>query len=61
MKHILRCLGQALRHPRAAVKGVAEFRMDLTTPYEDFDTLESYDSGRELAHIITRRRFDGAY
>lgn len=61
MKHIVRCIRQALRHPGVAARGAAEFRTDLTTPYDDPDVLESYDSGRELAHILTGRRYDGAY
>lgn len=61
MKHAIRCIRQALRHPGAAIRGAAEFRTDLTSHYDDPDVLESYDSGRELAHIATARRYDQAW
>lgn len=44
---------------RAFFLGVREFRQDLTTnPGEDL--IECYDRGRELAHRLTLRVFDGA-
>lgn len=61
MRHVLACLRGALRHPRAAILGVREYRTDLTTSFEDYDLLDSYDCGRELAHIVTLRRFDPTY
>ena len=42
---------------KAFVLGVVEFRHDYTTnPGEDL--METYDTGRELAHRLTLRRWD---
>jgi hypothetical protein len=38
-----------------------EFRTDLTTHYDDYDLLCSYDKGRDMAHRITFRRWDHNY
>jgi hypothetical protein len=43
---------------RAFINGVREFRSDVTTHYEDYDLLCSYDWGREWAHRVTFRRWD---
>lgn len=43
---------------KAFLLGVREFRTDLTTHF-DYPLIEAYDRGRELAHRITRRRYDG--
>lgn len=57
MKHLLFCIKEAARHPRTALLGVKEFRLTSTTnPGEDL--IEAYDAGRELAHLVTFRRFD---
>ena len=61
MKHIVYCITQAARHPRIALLGAREFRLDCTTGHDSQDKLESYDSGRELAHLFTFRHWDGAY
>lgn len=58
MRHLLHCLRWAARHPRAALLGVREFKDSVTTSFDDEDLLESYDAGRELAHIVTLRRHD---
>lgn len=42
---------------RAFLNGIREFRTDWTTGY-DYPLIESYDSGRELAHRITRRKYE---
>lgn len=39
----------------AFLLGVREFRQNVTTAT---DEIESYDRGRELAHLITFRRFE---
>jgi hypothetical protein len=42
--------------------GMREFRSDVTTAYEDDEygeLAEIYDCGREFAHWITFRRFEG--
>lgn len=41
----------------AYLRGMWEFRTDFTTHYGP-DLIESYDSGRELAHRLTLRRFE---
>lgn len=43
---------------RAFLWGVVEFRSMMTRSYEDYDLLECYDKGRELAHKLTLRRFE---
>ena len=45
---------------RAFLLGMAEFRLSLTTHYDDYRLLVAYDRGRELAHKLTLRRFDSA-
>ena len=40
--------------------GVTEFRSSFTTHFEGED-LETYDHGREFAHIVTLRRWDEAH
>lgn len=47
-------------HLRAFVLGVREFRLDMTTHIASLDLLRSYDRGREVAHVLTARRFDQA-
>jgi len=42
---------------RAFLLGVREFRTDLTSnPGEEL--IDSYDRGRELAHVLTFRRYE---
>ena len=41
----------------AYVLGIVEFRSDCTS-YFDGHLIETYDSGRELAHVVTLRRFE---
>lgn len=43
---------------RAFLLGVMEFRSDLTTSFNDYDLYAAYDSGRDLAHRFTFRRWD---
>lgn len=43
---------------RAFILGMLEFRTSFTTHFDDDALLESYDAGRELAHIVTLRRFE---
>ena len=43
---------------RAFLLGVQEFRLSLTTHFDDDDLLEAYDSGREWAHRLTFRRYE---
>lgn len=58
MSHLRHVLKYALRRPRLALLGMREFRSDFTTHFDDDDELESYDSGRELAHMVTLRRYE---
>jgi len=55
--HLAHCLRNAIRHPRVALLGVREFRGSVTTHVHD-NLIESYDSGRELAHLVTMRRYE---
>jgi hypothetical protein len=59
MRHLTGVVLWAARHPRVAWLGMREFRTDCTTHY-DYPLIESYDAGRELAHMVTLRRFDQA-
>jgi hypothetical protein len=61
MFHIYRCILDAAVNPRAALLGAREFRMSLTTSQPDEDSLAAYDSGRELAHIVTLRHYDECF
>ena len=47
-----------LRKIKAFVNGVAEFRCNVTTGYDDADEFNAYEWGREIAHRITLRRYD---
>jgi hypothetical protein len=46
-----------MKRLKAYVLGVVEFRQGVTTHYE-YPLIESYDKGRELAHRVTRRRYE---
>jgi hypothetical protein len=52
------CVREVVRHPREGWLGAREFRLTVTSHFDDEDLLESYDSGRELAHLLTLRRFE---
>lgn len=43
---------------RAFLLGIVEFRLTLTTHFDDAALLEAYDFGRELAHRATLRHFE---
>lgn len=43
---------------KAFLLGIREFRLDYTWSPPTYDELLAYDRGRELAHIVTLRRFD---
>lgn len=43
---------------KAFFLGVWEFRSSFTTHFYDYNLLEIYDSGRELAHKLTLRRYE---
>lgn len=38
--------------------GLVQFRSSFTNHYDDLVELEAYDFGRELAHVVTLRRFE---
>ena len=44
---------------RAFLLGIWEFRLSFTTAYDDLDLEMAYDKGREIAHKVTFRYFDG--
>lgn len=46
------------RHAAAFINGMREFRSMWTTSYDDYDLMETYDRGRELAHRLTFRKFE---
>ena len=46
-----------MKHIKAFIHGMIEFRTDFTTHYDE-DLIESYDYGREFMHRITFRRFE---
>lgn len=48
----------AMEKMRAFALGMREFRLSMTTSFDDYDLLCAYDAGRELAHRITFRRFE---
>jgi hypothetical protein len=48
-----------MKRIRAFLTGMREFRSAVTTHYDDYELLLSYDWGREIAHRVTFRRFDG--
>ena len=58
MRHIVYCTRAALAHPRIAFMGAREYRGTFGMSYEDGSMSESYDAGRELAHILTLRRYE---
>ena len=49
---------QAILHLKAFFLGMFEFRTSWTTSYDDYDLMETYDMGRELAHRLTFRKFE---
>lgn len=61
VRHVWYCLRAAARHPRVALLGAREFRWSSGVTYDGDPTSprsEAYDSGCELAHIGTLRRWD---
>lgn len=44
---------------KAFINGVREFRLSLTTNYDDDRLMLAYDWGREIAHRVTLRRYEG--
>ena len=47
-----------MRKLKAFLRGVYEFRSDITTNYGAYELLHAYDCGRDLAHRLTFRYFD---
>jgi hypothetical protein len=46
-----------MRRIKIFLLGMREFRMDATTHF-DYPEINTYDWGREVAHILTLRIFD---
>ena len=46
-----------MKYIKAFWLGVTEFRSNTTTHYEGA-LIEIYDAGRELAHVLTLRRYE---
>lgn len=51
-------VGNMARHPVCAFHGVREFRIGFTMAWDDDAKSEAYDSGREVAHLATLRKFE---
>lgn len=47
-----------MKKVKAFLQGAWEFRLSFTTHYDDYTQMIAYDSGRELAHKLTLRKFD---
>jgi hypothetical protein len=58
MRHVIQCLRYALRYPRLALMGAREFRGSVGMTYGIYEMQEAYDAGRELAHLVTGRRYE---
>jgi hypothetical protein len=43
----------------AFLNGIFEFKSSFTTHYEDYGLLISYEKGRDFAHVITFRKYEG--
>lgn len=43
---------------KAFIQGVREFRLSYTTSYDDLGLMNMYETGRELAHKLTFRRYE---
>jgi hypothetical protein len=49
----------ALLHPAIAIQGFREFRSSFGMSWDDDSSKSNaYDSGRELAHVLTFRRYE---
>ncbi|UUV32159.1 hypothetical protein NQK81_01540 [Amycolatopsis roodepoortensis] len=61
LRRFARLLLGAARHPYIALRGMLEFRCGSGLTFDDAESPRSvaYDCGRELAHLLTRRHFDG--
>lgn len=61
MKRLLWLLGNVARYPMIGLLGVKEFKSSVGMTYDNDPTSPrsgAYDSGRELAHMITGRRHE---
>ena len=43
----------------AFLNGIIEFKSSLTSHYEDYGLLISYEKGRNFAHVVTFRKYEG--
>ena len=48
------------RHLSAAIYGLIEFRSDFTRHY-DYPAISTYDRMRDIAHLLTLRRYDPSF
>lgn len=44
---------------KAFMLGMVEFRKSFTTHHDDLDLADAYDHGRDMAHHLTLRKFEG--
>lgn len=58
MKRFFYLVTVGIKHPLAFLDGMREFNITVTDRYGDDDLSESYDCGREIANILTFRRFE---
>jgi len=47
-----------LNHIRAFILGAKEFRLSMTTHFNDLALCDAYDRGRDFAHMITFRHYE---
>lgn len=58
---VIKLIGNAARHPVVAARGAVEFRGTVGMTYGDdpeSPRSRAYDSARELAHMVTGRRYE---
>lgn len=44
---------------KAFMLGMVEFRKSFTTHHDDLALADAYDRGRDMAHRLTLRKFEG--
>jgi len=42
----------------AFLHGIIEFKISVTSHYEDYQLLFLYDKGRNFAHVVTFRKYE---
>lgn len=47
-----------MKYVQAFIRGMIEFRSDVTWGSDDLEIMEWYDAGRDLSHRLTFRHWD---